>query len=91
MNVINNHLNTSETPALPPDSDNTNMVGLIAFIITIFPAPITYSDLAKAIVTQLPYGYFPTDILEDAYSENSLKNSERAMRGVFLQVLQTFR
>ena len=55
MNVINTHLNTKETPALPPTSDNTYMVGLMAFIITIFRVLITYSDLAKAII-RLPYG-----------------------------------
>ena len=40
--------------------------------------------------TQLPYGYFPIDILADVYSENSLKNSEREIRGISTQVLHKF-
>ena len=46
INVINNRLNSSETPAWPPASDNSYMACLVAII----PAPTTYSDLAKAIL-----------------------------------------
>ena len=71
MNVINNHLETSETSALPPATGNTYVVDPMAFIITIYHVPITYSDLAKATFTQLPYGYFRIDIVADTYRENS--------------------
>ena len=88
MKVVKSYKTSTEEHKSPAKQNAAFLVDLImALIPTVSPVPVTYAELGKTLVSQLPKGYQRVDIIADTYRENSLKNNERDSRGVFNKVI----
>ncbi len=67
---------------IPKETVSTYLVDLMALTRSTPGVCDTYHELTFKIISALPKGYDRIDIVADTYRENSLKDPERARRGV---------